>query len=211
MVEKISLKKFSDSLIRSFDKEQYEYRPGSSTVSALLCIQDTVLKLLDDSNIGAVRLLTFDMSRAFDRVPHHQLLSCISKLSLPNLPSFVNWLNSYLSKRQQCVKLGETRSSLAFVTSGVPQGSVLGPVLFSLYMSSYKPFDDKVHIAKYADDVTIILPVPKNCMSDLSAFHNEVSHFENWCCQHQMQINQTKTKVLSIKFSSIPLPTVLAT
>ena len=59
--------------------------------------------------MGAVRLITFDMSRAFDRVPHDQLLPCISKLTLPNIHSFVNWLNSYLSDRQQQVKLGEKK------------------------------------------------------------------------------------------------------
>ena len=204
--EKVILKKYSTSLLRCYDERQFAYRPESSTVCALLFIQQTVLKSLDDCNVGAVRLITFDMSRAFDRVPHHQLLYCISKLPLPNTSSFVNWLNSYLSDRQQRVKLGETRSSLALVTSGVPQGSVLGPILFSLYMSSYKPFGDKVRIAKYADDVTIILPVLKNCMNDLSSFYNEIANFEDWCCQHQMKINHTKTKVLNVNFSSLPLP-----
>jgi len=205
--EKIILRKYSDSLLRCYDERQFAYRPESSTVCALLFIQQTVLTFLDDSNVGAVRLITFDMSRAFDRVPHHQLLRYISRMPLPNISSFINWLNSYLSDRKQRVKLGETRSSLAYVTSGVPQGSVLGPILFSLYMSSYKPFDNtKVCIAKYADDVTIILPVLKNCMSDFSSFNNEIANFEDWCYQHQMQINHTKTKVLSINFSSVPLP-----
>ena len=180
--------------------------PNSSTVCALLFIHDAILKLLDDSNVGAVRLITFDLSRAFDRVPHHQLLSCVSELELPYCSSFVNWLSSYLCDRQQQVKLGETRSRPVCVTSGVPQGSVLGPVLFSIYMSSYSPHDDNVIVVKYADDVSMILPVFKDRFNDSSIFDTEVSHFESWCKLHQMKINHEKTKVLNFHFSSTPLP-----
>ena len=201
LFEKIILKTYSSSLICSYDKYQFAYRPESSTVCALLFVQERILKILDDSDVSAVRLVTFDMSRAFDCVPHHLLLSEISKLSLPDRSSFVNWVNSYLSDRQQKVRLGNTKSSLVHVSSGVPQGSVLGPVLFSLYMSSYAPSDDKVYIAKYADDITLILPVYKNDIADISNFSNEVKHFVNWCAQYEMQINHAKTKVLNINFS----------
>ena len=103
--EKVIFRKYSCHFIECYDKQQFAYRPESSTVCALLAIQDKVLKLLDDPSVGAVRLIAFDMSKAFDRVPHHQLLLYFSELSLPNRPSFVNWLSSYLSNRQQRVKL----------------------------------------------------------------------------------------------------------
>ncbi|MEL7309047.1 MAG: hypothetical protein AAGK05_15065, partial [Pseudomonadota bacterium] len=61
--EKIVLNKYSSSMISCYDKQQFAYRPESSTVCALLSIQDTILRLLDDSNVGAVRLITFDMSK----------------------------------------------------------------------------------------------------------------------------------------------------
>ena len=103
------------------------------------------------------------------------------------------------------MKLVETKNSLASVTNGVPQGSVLGPVLFSTYMSSYSPYDDKVSVVKYADDISIILPVLKDSIDDLSAFHNEVRHFESWCQQYQMVISQDKTKILNFNFRSTSL------
>ena len=73
-------------------------------------------------------------------------------------------------------------------------------------MSSYSPLGTNVCAVKYADDVTIILPVSKENFSDMSSFHAEVEHFENWCLQHQMKINHAKTKVLNVNFSPTPLP-----
>ena len=205
ILEKVILNKYRNHLLSCFDDCQFAYRPYSSTVCALLTIQDTVLKLLDDVSVGAVRIITFDMTRAFDSVPHHLLLSCLSNLNLPDVNSFVNWTNSYLSNRQQRVKLGEAKSSFVLVTSGVPQGSVLGPVLFALYMSSYKSHDPVIKIVKYADDVTIILPVFKSNFDDVTLVNNEVKNFEVWCRNQQMYINASKTKVLNVNFSRTPL------
>ena len=82
-------------------------------------------------------------------------------LDLPYCPSFVNWLNSYPHDRSQRVKLDNARSSNALVTSGIPQGSALGPLLFALYFSSYKSYSNQVCSVKYADDVTLVIPVLK--------------------------------------------------
>ena len=72
-------------------------------------------------------------------------------------------------------------------------------------MSSYKPFRSSTHIVKYADDVSIILPVYNNCFNDVSYFQNEINHFESWCTKHGMSINHAKTKVLNVNFRSDPL------
>ena len=200
--ERVVLKRYADSLLNCYDNFQFAYRRKSSTVIALITVHDTILRLLDNLSVGAVRVITFDMSRAFDRIPHHLLLSCLSNCDLPDRGSFVNWLNSYLSSRLQRVKLGNTTSSCLPVTSGVPQGSILGPYLFSVYFASYKSLEANNYVFKYADDVTLILPVLKHSFDDCSSVNNEIDHFKSWCETHGMSINFSKTKVLNINFSS---------
>ena len=203
--EKAVLKLYSNPLLCHFDDCQFAYRPNSSTTCALVTIHETVLNFLDDINVGAVRVITFDMSRAFDRIPHHLLLSCLSSLDIPHCNLFVNWVNSYLSNRRQRVKLGHVKSSSSIVSSGVPQGSILGPLLFSIYFSSYKPSDVNSRIVKYADDLTLILPVYKTAFDNMSVTNAEIMCFENWCLSHKMSINFSKTKVLNINFTCNPL------
>ena len=203
--EKSVLNKFSENLLNFYDNCQFAYRPKSSTTCALVTVHENVLNYLDDINVGAVRVITFDMSRAFDCLPHHLLLSRLSSLDMPFCNFFVNWTNNYLTNRQQRVKLGNVKSSPSHVSSGVPQGSILGPVLFAIYFSSYKPSDVKARVIKYADDITLILPVYKNAFDDMSLPNAEVSSFKDWCKNHGMSINFSKTKVLNVNFSHNPL------
>ena len=201
--ENVILSKYGKPLIRLYDDCQFAYRPRSSTVCALISIHEKILCFADDINICAARVVTFDMSRAFDCVPHHLLLSCISKLKLPDCNNFVNWLNSYLQDRTQRVRLGTTRSSFTCVSSGVPQGSVIGPILFAVYLSTYKPLYQTVHLVKYADDISLVIPVYKNETDDAFLVSEEIKHFEHWCNENHMSINFTKSKILNINFGRI--------
>ena len=194
-------------MLRCYDKEQFSYRPFSSTVCALVTIQDSVVRLLDDCNVAGVHVITLDMSRAFDSVPHDLILSFLRNLDLPDCELFVNWINSYLNNRKQRVRLFNTYSSVSNVLSGVPQGSVLGPYLFALFMSTYHSLFDDTCLIKYADDVTLIVPVYKH---DLNSPHAtlEVHHFQNWCNVNGMSINVSKSKCMSVFFGLNVLPTV---
>lgn len=200
LLEKVVLKFYRESLLDHYDKDQFSYRPLSSTVCSLITIQDHVLKFLDDCDVAGVRIITFDMSRAFDCVPHNLLLQRLCELKFPFYESFVNWISSYLTNRKQRVRLFQTTSTLTDVTSGVPQGSVLGPYLFALYMSSYHSCGQYTRVVKYADDVTIIVPVFKRDVNDLVHVLSEVQHFMLWCANNGMKINNSKTKCMNIHF-----------
>ena len=206
--EKIVLKNFRDYLLSFYDDHQFAYRRDSSTVSALIKIHDSVLRYLDDPNIAGVRIIAFDMSNAFNCVPHTILYDKLCVLEFPQSRYFAEWIKSYLMERRQRVRLGSTTSSLVNVTSGVPQGSNLGPYLFAIFMSTFCAADSRTSLVKFADDVTLIVPVYKSKINDLSVVCMEIENFQKWCTDNQMLINSEKTKMLNVSASTDPLSPV---
>ena len=172
--EKLILDYYYESFMKVYDNRQFAYRRKSSTTCALISIHDQIVRLLDDPNVLAIRLVCFDMSKAFESVPHDLLLQRIIELDFPECNKFVNWLSSYLCERKQRVRLGNVLSSVTNVTSGVPQGSVLGPHLFSMFMSTFSVSSTQTTIVKYADDITMVIPVLRNASDDLCVMDEEI-------------------------------------
>ena len=111
---------------------QSAYKAGHSTETALLCIQNEIHLSLSKGMPTALVLL--DLSAAFDTIDHNTLLACLST-RFGFTGNVLRWFTSYLLDRFQSVKIGSAVSECFKLTFGVPQGSVLGPLLFSLYTS----------------------------------------------------------------------------
>ena len=122
----------SNNLISPF---QFGFLPYHSTISALYSTH-TIFSLLE--SYSSVCGAFLDLRKAFDSVPHQPLLDLLASSNLP--PPLLNWLHSYLLNRTQCVVVNGSSSSSLLVPSGVPQGSILGPLLFLIFVNGLTDF-----------------------------------------------------------------------
>ena len=144
------------------------------------------LRWLDD-DADFVRVLSFDFSKAFDAVSHK--IVC-EKLNSTNLyPYIINWIIIFLSNRKQRVVVDGKTTYYADINSGVPQGTILGPLLFSLMVNDIKLVDSNYKIVKHADDIIFSVPVRKN--SDTAP--TELKNLVCWAANNRMSLNLSKT------------------
>ena len=123
-------------------------------VAALVSTFHKILQLME--NGSDVTLVFFDLRKAFDSVPHLPLLHKLKDTGLNQ--HILQWITSYLCNRQQYVVVDSASSGTTSVLSGVPQGSVLGPLLFLIYVSSLTVTDGS-KLTMYADDILLYKPI----------------------------------------------------
>ena len=134
-------------------QRQSGFRPKHSTATCLIEITDFLLNNLDSGVItGAIFL---DLKKAFDVISHEILLSKLPYYGIISVE--LNCFSSYLSDRQQCVSFQGVQNDFLHVKSGVPQGSILGPLLFCLFLNDMcnLKFNNQTKIALYADDTAL--------------------------------------------------------
>lgn len=135
-----------------------------------------------------------DFTKAFDRVPHKRLLLKINDLNLDY--NTTRWIGEFITNRTQSVKLNNYISHPIPVTSGVPQGSVLGPLLFLIYINDIETGITS-SIRLFADDCVIYRQITNS--TDVSALQSDLTQLSKWCDTWQMGINLEKTKY--VRFS----------
>lgn len=176
------------------DVNQFAYipGPGKGTAVALTTLYLHVLRFLDNKS-GAVRVAAVDLSKAFDTLTHNCIMDACIRFELPK--AVVTWILSYLSDRRQRVCLNGNFSDPVTITRGVPQGSVIGPLLFSLVIDSLSPVCDNSCFLKYADDLTILHFVREAADDKLQM---EIDNVRDWTKQHSLLINVSKCCVLDV-------------
>jgi hypothetical protein len=188
---------------RLFPARQFSYRKNFGCVDALLVIAQRAQQALD---VGSeCRLIQIDFSAAFDRVNHRGLLYKLQCLGIGG--SLLSIITQFLSNRKQAVVVDGSSSSLVNVVSGVPQGSVLGPLLFILYTSEMFSITENTLVG-YADDSTLIADISRPAARpDVEAsLLRDLHAIEQWCSNWGMLLNPKKTKSLIISRSRTVVP-----
>jgi len=185
---------------------QSGFRKNHSTATTLLDVQDFILSNIDNGYVTAALFL--DLKKAFDTVDHSLLIRKLNSTGIKGKE--LNWFVSYLNDRTQAVKIGNSLSTFRQVQVGVPQGSILGPLLFILYVNDLQ-MSVNCKIVMYADDTTLLFRSsdPASLQTHLDYNMEQIS---SWFFKNKLTLNIKKTKFMLFgtppklnKFSNVSL------
>jgi len=199
ILEKVVAAQLDQHLTRNGLHEPYQsaYRAGHSTETTMLRLYNDVVIALGEKKV--VLLVMLDLSAAFDTVNYKCLLSILHELGVRG--TVLQWFESYLHHRQQKINIKGTRSDSKELSCGVPQGSVLGPILFNIYTSSLgRLLRQQLPLYQfYADDSELYLCVkPSQLAMATTQIEDCVGLIQAWMCKHQLKMNDEKTEFMVI-------------
>jgi hypothetical protein len=176
---------------RMINSSQFGFLPGRSCELQLIEFLDRISVMLDQGD--AVDVVYLDFKKAFDTVPHRRLLRKLGSYGVKG--NIRRWVEAWLTGRTQSVRVGKATSCVAPVKSGVPQGSVLGPLLFLLYVND---IDESVSsgVFKFADDTKLLKRIYSNPISSamaVSEMQTDLTELsQSWSSTWQMSFNVSK-------------------
>ena len=194
-MERLIYNKLFDFLVR-YDilfESQFGFRKGHNTTHATLDFVRTIEDALEKSEY-AVGVFC-DLSKAFDTIDHDILLAKLEYYGIRGCT--LEWLRSYLDSRQQYVEFNGCKSKASFITTGVPQGSILGPLLFIIYMNDL-PSCTKLHTVKFADDSNFVIK-GKDLPSLSETLNNELKNVSEFFKANKLKLNAKKTKLVCFR------------
>jgi hypothetical protein len=169
---------------------QYGFQKNKSTEHALLELTDRILHQMDMNK--APTTIFLDLSKAFDTLNHEILLFKLKHYGLHS--SAIQLCQHYLTNRKQYVQIQDTKSSQLDINIGVPQGSILGPFLFLVFVNDLPNCSNNTKFITYADDTTLISTVNHESTEDLNSLKNELDKVYKWLCTNKLSLNISKTK-----------------
>ena len=199
VMERAAFSRLTDHLLDNeiLDSHQSAYRAHHSVETVLVSLTDHLLKQMDEGNLTALVLL--DVSSAFDTVLHSLMIDRLKEFGVTS--TALRWFISYLSDRFQRVCIDGVKSDATPLTYGVPQGSVGGPLLFSIYTQPLGELIKRHNVGhhSYADDIQLFISFPPcghNLMSAIKRLEECVVDISGWMTQNNLKLNGGKTEFM---------------
>ena len=182
-----------------FNDNQHGFRSGRSCLSELLAHYDDIINMLESG--VPVDTIYLDFSKAFDKVDHQRLLQKLSQTGIGG--KLGRWIQSFLTKRKQTVLANNTFSNEVDVVSGVPQGSVLGPLLFLIMINDIDSSVTKSKVRCFAYDTRDTKGV--TIVRDASELQSDLEGIYDWSIINKQPFNDTKFELMRYRLESNPI------
>ena len=173
--------------------KQFGFIWGRSTLLQLLHVLDRWTTILD--NGGEVDVIFCDFQKAFDKVPHRRLLEVLKHYGFSD--PLLSWIRSFLSERTQTVIVNGSKSSVHNIQSGIPQGTVLGPVLFIIYINSLPEAVAESELFMFADDTKVFKEI--NNTADSEALQQDLNSMWTWSESTLLKFHPDKCKSMTLR------------
>lgn len=180
----------------SFSPFQHGFLKGRSTVSNLVLLNEFITETMEGGS--QVDVIYTDYSKAFDRIDHDLLLDKLHNLGIRG--DLFRWFTSYISHRSQAVVLGNFTSDWMGIPSGVPQGSLLGPLLFILFVNDIDACFLNSNVLSFADDMKVYQKVSD--VADAHGLQEDLLRLDEYCLRNKLDLNAMKCSCITFSRKS---------
>lgn len=199
ILEKIMHKRMMEFLKKFdiLDKHQFGFQKNCSTEHAILDLYSKIVSAIENKEKSCSIFL--DFAKAFDTVNHDILIKKLEYYGIRGI--YLNWFKSYLETRKQCVQVGQDKSDSLIIKCGVPQGSVLGPLLFLLYINDISSSSNILKFHLFADDTSIFYS-HKETRTLEKNINDELKNVSNWLIANKLSLNVKKSNLIIFNHSN---------